>query len=65
MAKPMTHSEIAAEMGVSKQRVHQIEQAALAKLRAMLLRRRFDPPDIPAPPPAEYPLRIPEDWTPG
>ncbi|MCK4842068.1 MAG: hypothetical protein KAT04_09325 [Methylococcales bacterium] len=45
MARLHTLQEIAEELGVSRERVRQIERQALAKVKANLIRQGFEPDD--------------------
>ncbi|MCF6252489.1 MAG: hypothetical protein L3J75_14670 [Methylococcaceae bacterium] len=45
MVRPHTLQEIAEDLGVSRERVRQIERQALAKVRANLIRQGFEPDD--------------------
>ena len=45
MAKAHTLEEIAVELGISRERVRQIERKAMAKIKANLLRQGFEPDD--------------------
>jgi RNA polymerase nonessential primary-like sigma factor len=46
MVRPHTLQEIAEELGVSRERVRQIERQALAKVKAYLLRQGYEPDDL-------------------
>ena len=45
MARPHTLQEIAVELGISHERVRQIERKALAKVKANLIRQGFEADD--------------------
>ena len=45
MARPHTLQEIADALGVSRERVRQIERKALAKVKANLIKQGFEPED--------------------
>ena len=45
MVRPHTLQEIADALGVSRERVRQIERQALAKVKANLIRQGFEPDD--------------------
>ena len=46
MVRPHTLQEIAEELGVSRERVRQIERQALAKVKAFLIRQGYEPDDF-------------------
>jgi DNA-directed RNA polymerase sigma subunit (sigma70/sigma32) len=46
MVRPHTLQEIAEELGISRERVRQIERQALAKVKAILIRKGYDPDDF-------------------
>jgi len=45
MTRPHTLQEIADALGVSRERVRQIERQALAKVKANLIRQGYEPDD--------------------
>ena len=49
--QPMTLEEIAQEMGITRERVRQIEKEALTKLRKRLLKLGMTPADLLQDPP--------------
>ena len=46
MARPLTYKEIAEVLGLSSDRVRQIERKALSKIKAQLLRQGFEADDF-------------------
>ena len=46
MIRPYTLQEIAEELGLSRERVRQIERQALAKVKANLLRQGYEADDF-------------------
>ena len=46
MFRPYTLQEIADELGLSRERVRQIERQALAKVRASLIKLGYDAEDL-------------------
>ena len=46
MVRPHTLQEIAEELGISRERVRQIERQALVKVKAILIRQGYEPDDF-------------------
>jgi RNA polymerase primary sigma factor len=50
--EPLTLKEIGQKIGLTRERVRQLERVALKKLNDLLMEERATPPSAPAPPPA-------------
>ena len=46
MVRPHTLQEISDELGLSRERVRQIERQALAKMKVILIEQGYDPDDV-------------------